>query len=90
MRCLMPCLLLSPSPSSSPLVHDATALGGGDDGDGVLGQSPEPEFEPLDVRYAASSPVAFTLNQHSSSTNSARPGPRRMGNTLARGATGSH
>ena len=64
MRWLMACLLLSPS--SSPIVHDATALGGSDDGDGVLGQSPEPEFAPLNVRYVASSPVTFTLNQYSS------------------------
>ena len=56
--------VLSPSPSSSPLVSDAIALGGGDDGDGVFKPATAPESEPFGVRYAATSPVTFTLNQH--------------------------
>lgn len=61
--------LLSPSPSSSPLACDAAARGGDDD---KMARSrcgldllPEPEEEPLALRYAATSRVAFTLNQYS-------------------------
>jgi len=60
--------LLPPSPSSSPLMKGAQRLGGDDDkavgARGVPNLQPEPESEPLVVRYAPPSAVTFTLNQH--------------------------